>query len=92
MGGTATGADAALAVKRDILSPVVGGQPFMPRKPLDGREHGGRLFVSKATRRACAAVAPAPLAAHLARVQAAKRLRFCFQLRYAPKALRISHR
>ncbi len=41
--GPAPGADAAFVGMTDAFPPGVGRQPFMPRKPLDGREHGGRL-------------------------------------------------
>jgi hypothetical protein len=42
MGGPAHGADAALLVF-PTLSRRAWGAPFMPRKPLEAFEHGGRL-------------------------------------------------
>jgi hypothetical protein len=41
--GPTRGADVASIIEHHACPPRVGGHPFMPRKPLDAFEHGGRL-------------------------------------------------
>ena len=67
MGGTTSGTHAALVVLADALLAGRGGQPFMPRKPLDGREHGARLMMSGGTPHVTAKSAPKALRMNVAR-------------------------